>query len=239
MLKNDDEQWLRTAYPGLVRDPKGVAGNLEFKATYDPKSNRFLILAEGVADPASGVALSGQFKIRIEERNEKTFSSLPALFVEDVEASDKRHFSQKDKSGCLCSPFVEDEFLEPEFQFRAFLEQLVIPFLYAQVFCSLKEHWPWSEYAHGATGLLEAYSQMAGQAKSEHCLRLLRQDRAWERIKSTLQQRPYIKGHTPCFCPKMDHIRRCHPTALRGAQRLQEDIKALAIPTQLTDGGIS
>jgi len=232
MLTHEDEQWLRTAYPRLVRDPKGIAGILEFKATYDPKNNRFLILAEDVAGSASGVALSSQFKIRIEERNDKTFSSLPAVFVEELEASDKRHFGQKDKSACLCSPFVEDGFLQPELQFRAFLEQLVIPFLYAQVFYSLNEHWPWSEYAHGATGLLEAYSEMAGQAKTEDCLRLLRQDRAWERIKSTLRQRPYIKGHTPCFCPKMDHMRRCHPGALRGAQRLQGDISALAIAVE-------
>jgi hypothetical protein len=37
-------------------------------------------------------------------------------------------------------------------------------------------------------GLLEAHSQMAGQAKTEDRLRLVRQK--WERMESTLQQRP-------------------------------------------------
>jgi len=232
MLKNEDEQWLRKSYPGLIPSAEGVAGNIEFKATYDSQTNLFVILQDGVTDVTDGLALSGEFRIHIEERKDKTFSSLPAVYVEELEATDKRHFGQKDKSACLCSPFAEDEFLRPEFQFKTFLEQLVIPFLYAQVFYSLNEHWPWSEYAHGATGLLEAYSEMAGQAKTEDCLRLLRQDRAWERIKSTLRQRPYIKGHTPCFCPKMDHMRRCHPGVLRGAQRLQGDISALAIAVE-------
>jgi hypothetical protein len=230
MQKNDDKQWLRKAYPGLIPGAGGVAGNIEFTATYDSKSNRFLILEDSVTEVTEGLVLSGGFRIRIEKRNDKTFSSLPAVYVEDIEATDGRHFGQKDRSACLCSPFAEDEFLRPEFQFKSFLEQLVIPFLYGQVFYSLRGHWPWPEYAHGATGLLEAYSKIVGYGRAEDCLQLLRQDKSWERIKAALQQKPYVKGHTPCFCPKMDHIRRCHPSALRGAQRLHEDIKTLAIP---------
>jgi hypothetical protein len=232
MLKNDDEQWLRKAYPGLIPSAGSVAGNIEFNATYDGQNNRFVILQEAVTDATDGLALSGEFRIRIEERKDKTFSSLPGVYVEEVEATDKRHFGQKDKSACLCSPFAEGEFLRPEFEFRTFLEQLVIPFLYGQVFYSLRGHWPWPEYTHGATGLLEAYSEIVGHAKAKDCLQLLRQDKSWERIKAALQQKPYVKGHTPCFCPRMDHIRRCHPSALRGAQRLHEDIKALALPVE-------
>src|ERR1700727_2238404 len=53
--------------------------------------------------------------------------------------------------------------LSGAFQIRAFLEQLVIPFLYGQVFYSSKNRWPWAEYAHGATGILEAYSKTRDQ----------------------------------------------------------------------------
>jgi hypothetical protein len=124
----------------------------------------------------------------------------------------------------------EEEFLRPELQFRPFLEQLVIPFLYGQVYYSSNGRWPWTEYAHGATGILEAYSRVCGQHRAEECLRLLSQDANWPRIRSALRQEPYIKGHTPCFCSKEDQIKRCHPQALVGALRLQLDLKALGIP---------
>lgn len=194
-------------------------------------SHRFLILSEGVADVGGGLALSGRFTIRIEERSDKTISELPAVHVEGIEAIADRHFSQKDKSACLCSPFDESEFFQPEFQFRAFLEQLVIPFLYGQVFYSENRHWPWSEYAHGATGLLQAYSEIAGEARPADCIQRLAQYKdVWPRIRAALQQKPYMKGHTPCFCVKQDQIRRCHPSALRGALRLQHDVRELGMP---------
>jgi hypothetical protein len=189
-----------------------------------------LILAKDVVDEVGGLALSGRFRIRIEERSDKDISALPAVHVEELETITDRHFGQKDKSACLCSPFEEDEFLEPEFQFRAFLEQLVIPFLYGQIFYSKNRCWPWSEYEHGATGLLQAYSEIGDQAKAADCIRRLAQYAdVWPRIREALQQKPYVKGHTPCFCFKKDQIRRCHPSALRGALRLQHDVRALAI----------
>ncbi len=231
MLNTGDEQWLRERYPGLVSDAKGVTGNIKFKATYNSEIGRFLILGDGIMDGVGGLALSGEFTIRIEERTSKIISSLPAVYVENVNAIPDRHFGQADKSACLCSPLEECDFLLPEFQFRVFLEHLVIPFLYGQIFYSQTQRWPWPEYAHGSAGLLEAYSHIADGAKTEECLRRLVQDKnVWPRIAAALRQKPYIKGHTPCFCPQMDQIRRCHPIALRGVQRLQDDIRALRLP---------
>ena len=231
MLTREDEQWLGKTYSGLTASAKSVARTIEFNATYNGQDNRFLVLAGGAANTVGGLALSGRFEIRIEERNDKTVSSLPAVYVEDVEVIDDRHINRADGSACLCSPLEENKFLEPEFQFKPFLEKLVIPFLYGQLFYSLNKRWPWSEYAHGVTGLLEAYFVVADPAKARECLRQLTRDKsAWPRIRAALLQKPYLKGHTPCFCPKMDRIKRCHPDALRGALLLQQDIRALAIP---------
>ncbi len=62
---------------------------------------------------------------------------------------------------------------------------------------------------------------------AQDCLdKLSKQDKqTWERVQAALQQKSEIKGHTPCFCPKMDHIRRCHPNAWKGILKLREDIK--------------
>jgi hypothetical protein len=231
MLKESDEQWLRNEHPALIPTDQAIAGTIEFRASYKKQSNRFLILADHDTDPIGAVTLSGSFRIRIQERSDKSDSRLPALHVQGINPTAERHFNQRDNSACLCSPFDEDEFLQPEFQFRAFLEQLVIPFLYGQTFYSSNGHWPWTEYAHGATGILEAYSKIRDQSRAQECLRKLAQDKnSWPKIQSALRQKPYIKGHTPCFCPTMDQIRRCHPVALEGALSLQRDLKTIGIP---------
>jgi len=230
MLKESDEQWLRDKHPALVPAGRAVTGTIEFNASYNEANNRFVILAGQATDPGGAVVLSGAFQIRIEERTDKSDSRLPALYVQGVDNTPDRHFNQRDKSACLCSPFDEDEFLQPEFQFVTFLEQLVIPFLYGQTFYSSRGHWPWTEYAHGATGIFEAYSEIRDKNRAEECLRKLARDASWPRIQSALRQKPFIKGHTPCFCPTMDHIRRCHPRALEGALRLQRELRVLRIP---------
>ena len=173
--------------------------------------------------------LSGTFKVRIEPRADRSTSRLPALYANEIGPAANRHFNSVDKSACLCSPLEEDEFLQPELQFRVFLEQLVIPFLYGQVYFSSYDRWPWPEYAHGAAGVLEAYAKIRDQNHAEECLRLLSQDSQWPMIRSALRQKPYIKGHGPCFCSSGDKFRRCHSAALKGALQLQRDLNALGI----------
>lgn len=230
MSNESNEQWLRDVHPALISADDAIAGTIKFTASYNRQSNLFFILGDEATDQIGALTLSGAFQIRIKERSDKSDSRLPALYVEGIDPTPDRHFNQRDKSACLCSPFDEDEFLQPEFQFRTFLEQLVIPFLCGQIFYSSNKHWPWTECAHGATGILEAYSKIRDQNRAEECLQRLAKDVSWPRIQSALRQKPYIKGHTPCFCLTMDQIRRCHPGALEGALRLQRHLRALKIP---------
>jgi hypothetical protein len=229
MLKPGDEEWLSETHSGLALVDGAVRGTIKFAAAYDAARNLFQILGPNVQTQIEGVALACSFKIRIEERTVKAFSALPALTVEEVEPTSDRHFGA-DKSACLCSPLEEDEFLVPTFELKAFIEKLVIPFLYGQLFYSENQRWPWSEYAHFATGLLEAYGQYPDPTKIERLLQTLAQYfGCWPLIRAVLQQEGYIKGHTPCFCPKKDQMRRCHPRALQGIQRLRTDINSSKI----------
>jgi hypothetical protein len=112
------------------------------------------------------------------------------------------------------------------------LEQLVIPFLYGQSFYSKCHRWPWKEYAHNATGLLESFDDLdtANVEELRIFLDMLAADRdSWPHIRAVLQ-RNEVKGHTPCFCPRRDHIRRCHPKALAGLRRLQQLVKRTSLP---------
>ena len=102
--------------------------------------------------------------------------------------------------------------------------------MYGQLFYSVERRWPWSEYAHGPMGLLEAYVKVTDAVKAAGCLeKLCRYEKAWPWIKYQLQRKSKIKGHTRCFCDKMDQMKRCHPRALEGIRRLREDIKVQRI----------
>lgn len=227
MVSEQDKGWLSAAYPGLLPGSLGLNGTIAITAAFHKEDNLFFILGRADTAPDGAVVLSGEFHVSIEERTDKSISSLPALKVIEIEPIPDRHFSQKDFTACLCSPFEETDFLEPEFKLQAYIEQLVMPFLYGQLYYSLHKQWPWSEFAHGATGLLESYARSTNRPGILECIRQLRLDTiAWPHIKSALAQKPYIKGHISCFCRSGEPIRRCHPSALEGIRSLQHVIEA-------------
>jgi len=201
-----------------------VWGSLRVEATYNAETNRFLALGADVENKVGGVALSGDFAIVIRQIRDRTLSRLPALRVKGVEPISERHFSQTDKTACLCSPLEEDEFLIPEFQFRKYFEELVIPFLYGQLFYSEHGYWPWSEYAHGATGILESYARVRDSSKAKDCIGKLASDSNWPNVRAVLAQRTRINGHVRCFCSKKNFMRRCHPAALKGLRMLRNEV---------------
>ena len=231
MISSEDERWLADNYPGLARQENAIAGKVSFTATYNEQSNQFLIMRDGEVNAVGGIVLSCEYQITVVTRDKVTYSALPALYVDEVVRIDDRHFSL-DSSACLCSPFQEQEFLLPAFNFLKFFEQLVIPFLYGQSFYSKYNRWPWPEYAHGTTGLLESFvdEETLGEDKIRNFLSMLAIAKdIWPDIRAALQ-RDRIKGHTPCFCPKHDQIRRCHPKALIGIRKLQQEIKNCSLP---------
>jgi hypothetical protein len=230
MVNESDYDWLRDHYPALVLQGGGIAGEIRFRASYNAGTNIFRILNDAVPDESDGITLSGAFQIRLEKRPVGSVSRLPALYVEGIEPILDRHFNGGDKSACLCSPFEEHEFVNPDLQFRRFLEQLVIPFLYGQVFYSTEKRWPWTEYAHGGTGLLEAYSLIQDETRAEECLRQLSKDLYWPRIQTALLQESDAMRYGHCFCGAGADAIKCHPRALAGALLLQQDLRKRNIP---------
>lgn len=224
MLSREDSVWLAREYPDLTPAPHEVKGLLKFTGAYHEGSGRFFILNDEPAHAEMGTVLSGAFEIKIRGRLGLEAITLPKLFVAGVPHTLDHHFYQNDFSACLCSPLQHQDFLVPEFQFRRFFNELVVPFLYGQVFLSFYGKWPWGEFAHGATGILEAYASNGGR-KTQRCLDFLTQDHNWPRIKSTLLQENQVDANLQCFCRSGKTIGLCHPQALRGAQLLQKDLR--------------
>lgn len=231
MLMESDKQWLTEHYPALsIESGDNVAGAMTFTATYNKESGRFLQITPDVVDGVGGLRLSGTFFIAIATRTVLLHSRLPALTVEGVDAVPNRHFNQSDHSACVCNPLEEDEYLEPLFDFQRYFKELVVPFLYGQLFFSREGYWPWFDYAHGGVGTIEAFSKDPTSAKAEKCIQIIsREEQLWKIVKPLLLQKSEIKGHIHCPCPRHDHLRRCHPMALTGLRLLRAAIKGKSI----------
>lgn len=231
MLTESDKQWLAEKYPNLsVESDERIAGELTFTATYNKDSGRFLQIEPDTVDGVGGLRLSDTFRIAITARTVLKDTRLPALTVEGVDHIPDRHFNQSDSSACVCNPLEEDEYLEPQLDFQRYFKELIIPFLYGQVYFSQEEEWPWFDYAHGGLGTIEAFSKNPTLDKAKESIeRISRELRLWHMVKPLLLQKSEIGGHTPCTCSNRDHMRRCHPVALNGLRLLKGVIRENAI----------
>jgi hypothetical protein len=232
LVSASDLDWLGDRYPTLkLTATGGVAGPVDFSATYNRQQNMFQILYLGDEDIVGGLPLAGTFNISIEERqkDQDSPSRLPALRITGIIKNAHRHVSL-DNSACLCSPFAERDFYTPYFAFRSYFEQLIIPFLYGQSYYQTEKGWPWDDYSHGTLGVLEAYKQAGDRADAEECLLQLRRDTVtWPRVRAVLTQHRAISDSTPCICKWHHRMARCHLSALRGLQQLRLDLRSMHV----------
>lgn len=236
MLTEHDKKWLLENHPNLsYSEDEGISGTVTFKATYNKDINRFLILGNNIENTVGGLELGGAFSINIKETTDKNLSELPSLYIEGVNPIANRHINETPDNhrACLCSPFVEDQYLTPTFNFKRYFEELVVPFLYGQLFYDQEKRWPWEDLSHGSIGLLESYIKINDSTKAKECLEKLPRDiKNWRDIKLLLVQRTPIKGRTLCFCKNGTKIRNCHIDAWKGVERLRQDVRtqSLVIP---------
>jgi hypothetical protein len=223
ILGNQEKKWFKKNYPTLNVGNADISGEIFIKATYNKEKNRFLNLTNRDSNDIGGLVLAGEFKINIKERIKEATSRLPALTIEGVEHISARHLNKGDDSACLCSPLEEDEYLL-NFKTETFFEELVVPFLYGQLYYDKYTKWPWGEYAHGSPGIFESYAKLQNSVKLQECIRLLRTDLKWNYIKSLLLQKSPIGGHVTCFCDEGGKMRKCHPDALEGIRKLRDDL---------------
>lgn len=238
-FSNVDKAWLRDNYPKLEVTDTQISGAIDIYATYNLESKRFLDVERASTDDVGGIRLSGTLSVTITERSvsERKFSNLPKVVFQSIDADADRHINPSDNCACLCSPLEESPYLLPSFQISKFFEELLIPFLYGQLFFTAFGSWPWPDYGHGAVGVLESYDYLSDSSQAASCLKTLSGYKReggsiWIEMRSFLLQKNEIKGHMACLCEKRDKIRKCHPKAWQGLRKLRRDIReqGLIIP---------
>lgn len=239
LFSEADKIWIKENYPKLNVTDLEASGEIDIFATYNLQDDIFLDVTKTPIDHVGGVRLSGTLTLTIIERipSERIFSNLPKVVIKNISADPERHINLNDSSACLCSPLEENVYLFPAFQTERFFKELLIPFLYGQIFFSSFKYWPWTDYGHGVVGILESYNHLLEPRSAKDCMDKLYKyknidEPSWNEIRKLLVQKNRIKGHSICICKNKNRIRICHPKVWCGLQKLQMDIlnQDLVIP---------
>jgi hypothetical protein len=228
ILTAADAAWLSVTYPALQPNTESteVRGSISFSAGYDEAAGDFAIQRHADVLPP-GLVLSGAFDLVIKELApvEGERRLLPRLYLPNntYPATPHRHFNADD-SGCLCGPSEEALLVRQGYLFPQFLEELGLPFLYAQLHVDLTGRWPWPSYDHGTVGVFESYAESGCPENLLHPLLHLHAKANWPALRSLLtgRKRPY--GHMPCACGSGVPIRCCHPLAWDGLKKMYADV---------------
>lgn len=231
VLTLDSTEWINANYPGLHVDEDNttVRGEVEIIASYNFESNKLLNLSDGRFNSNEGLILSGKFQIIIQKREDGFPNLLPDVLIlnKEIEKIAARHFNAKPPhAACLCGPFEEARYINSGYRFEEFFEQIIVPFLYGQLYFSKHGKWPWEEYGHGVVGVLESYYNAKDKTITEQCARILLADKSWPRIRYLLQHEN-ISESTLCLCGSKKKFIECHKLARLGLILLKKNLRSL------------
>ncbi len=226
VLNENDKKWLQENYPGLTINRENgiqvVSGGFHFDAVYQ------------------GERITDTYEIRIELQG-SVLSDLPKVsdttsriknISEDRKIPLADLHTYEDGSACLCVRLAEAELFPDGFSFQKFIDELVVPFYYAQSYFEKSGNWPWETYSHGILGWLEWYFDQRNITPeiTDEFLTKLKSTQGWKRILSELSKERGIKGHHSCICGSTKRYRDCHNEVFRGLWKLHHDAKEFGIP---------
>jgi len=234
----DDKKWLSREHSSLSvkesSDSVVISGRLEFEMIYEPDKKQFLVFPPKNHKSKGGL-IQDRYDIKIVVPK-STSSELPKVYATGTRLSEVAkqrslpiydlHFSF-DGSACLYVAGKEREYFPNDFDFKIFMNQLVIPFFYAQTHFQKFGKWPWGEYAHGILGMFEWYNEQGNPSKSdvEQMLERLKQSGEWGFIAGRFNRENWVKGHSRCLCESGKKMRSCHHTALEGMWKFDRGLK--------------
>ena len=195
-LTEDDKDWLHKKYPDLrlasENDVSIVAGVFNFEAVY------------------SGHRIADSYKVRIELKA-SALSEMPRVRetgsrIKQVAKSRKIDLADlhtyDDGTACLCVKPDEAVYFPDNFHFQKFIEELVVPFFYANSYFEQYGNWPWETYSQGSLGWLEWYFDQGtiSSTGTKGFMEKLKSQHDWKGIRRDLTRRGGAKSHRACLC---------------------------------------
>lgn len=129
-------------------------------------------------------------------------------------------------NGSLCLAAVMDlgTSFHGGFNLKVYIEEFLIPYLFAQTYYAKKQKWLWGDLSHGMWGLLEWLGRkdkfIDMDLKSTY--EMLKIFGGKEKTIEVLSVR--CRNHKPCPCGLNKKTRDCHPDVQQGIARLRSAI---------------
>ena len=225
VLTSDDQDWLHEKYPGLAVTNEGgvtvVAGIFGFDAIYSDQriTDEYEIRIDIKPGALSELPRVCETKSRI-----KKLANIRKISLADLH-------TYEDGTACLCVKPAEVNYFPDKFYFQKFVEELVVPFFYAQSYFEQNAVWPWEAYSHGSLGWLEWYfdQEAVPPLVTKEFIHQLQSQRDWKIIHKVLMRKGGLKGHHVCLCGSSKSYRHCHQKVFKGLWKLIVDAKAVTI----------
>lgn len=244
-LEKSDTDWLLANYPELQIKKGGdkihvIEGVLCFDMVFYDRSGTYVIKPE-TEHLKEGHRIQDKYKIEIIIKPSE-HSNLPQVYERGnrIDAVAKsRNLKMEDLHintggiACLCLNIQEEDYLPNGFNVADFLNNLVIPFFYAQSFFEKTGTWKWGQRGHGSIAFFEWYlkQEVTSKEKVEKLIVHLKKRGDWVKLQSRLLLSTEIKGHHECLCGNKENLRfrNCHKDALHGLWKLKKDIKDFCV----------
>lgn len=230
MWSDKDKAWLTEFYPGLK--PTGadtLEGSLSLQmlhldgAHYIRPTSDFVAASSG-----KGIYLCDTYQIKVEFHTNlacplvyETAGRIAAIAARDGKITADLHIYNDTGALCLASAMELERAFQDGFSLPTFIDEFVVPYLFAQSYYAMHEVWPWGELSHGYKGLLQWLGRLNdyGDEDIMATYRTLMAQQDAGQAKELLQKR--CRGHEPCPCGSGSKTRDCCPDLKYALARLR------------------
>lgn len=231
MWTRDDLSWLAANYPTLQEtEPGQIEGSLTFKLLRT--GGQYLVnppddlLTD--TSPPDHLYISDTYKVRITWPEGEPYPKAHEIGGKLAKTAKRlskslldMHQYEQDGALCLTAAMDLERTFRSGFKLDVFVEELLIPYLFAQSHYDKTQVWLWGELSHGWLGLLEwlgrqdqpddrdigaTYKFLVGQLGKEKVDKLLSQ--RW-------------RNHYKCLCGSNKKTYECHPDVQRAISLLR------------------
>jgi|CXWL01.1.fsa_nt_gi hypothetical protein len=232
-LSVDERKWLSARFPGLhinETDKLSISGDLTVDMFYDETLDNGYVIFPDENVRSSDYYIHDVYQIRanyddalfIPEVYEtsgriKTFAQRRNILLPDLHVNNWGNL-------CLCPKSLERVKLSDPHTIQDFFTLLVIPFFYSQSFFEKFNRWPWKDYSHGDTGILECYADyiMKVHDKTKFVENTINSLNSGN--QKILRSADQITRQSLCFCGSGKKFRKCHHEAWEAVKGLKREL---------------
>ncbi len=231
MWSSEDVAWLVHNYPGMRQiDAKVIEGNLNFRMLrlgvqyfVNPSEEQVLKI-----DDPDYIYICDVYAIRICWDDSFPYPMAYEIggklaAVANTLGKDLRdmHLFPKGGALCLASPMDLIIKLHEHFDLSKYIEEYLIPYLFAQSYYAKKQTWIWGELSHGYFGLLEWLGRQKEFTDQDAIIthQVLTAYNSAADISKLVSVR--CRNHKPCLCGSGKKTRNCHPDMQNGISRIR------------------